>query len=145
MRLPAYDYSSEGAYYVTFCLHECQPLLENAELCTILEDAWNALPQRFPGVVLDEFIIMPDHVHFIVWLTSHERNRPSLADVVGAYKSLTARAALKHMRVEERVDANRFWQRDYYEHVIRGELELQEKRAYIRNNPLKKDLKDGKL
>ena len=77
MRLPAYDYSSNGAYFVTICLQEREPLLMSPELHKILEDTWNTLPQRFPSVVLDDFIIMPDHVHFIVWLTPHEESCPT--------------------------------------------------------------------
>ena len=74
MRLPAYDYSSDGAYFVTISLQERKPLLEEAELHTILVGNWNALPVRFPGVGLDDFVIMPDHIHFILWLPSHEGN-----------------------------------------------------------------------
>ena len=141
MRLPAYDYSSDGAYFVTISLQERKPLLEEAELHTILVENWNALPLRFPGVKLDDFVIMPDHIHFILWLTSHEGNVPTLGQVVGAYKSLTGRAALNYLRRQRHILANQFWQRGYYEHVIRSEFELQQKRAYIRNNPLKEELK----
>jgi REP element-mobilizing transposase RayT len=145
MRLPAYDYSLNGAYFVTICLQEREPLLMSPELHKILEDTWNTLPQRFPSVALDDFIIMPDHVHFIIWLTPHEGSCPTLGDVVGAYKSLTGRASLQHLRMERQVHTNQFWQRDYYEHVIRNEFELQEKREYIRNNPIKEDLKRNRL
>ena len=70
MRLPTYDYSSNGAYFVTICLQERKPLLMSPELHKILEDTWNTLPQRFPSVALDDFIIMPDHVHFITFCAS---------------------------------------------------------------------------
>ncbi len=68
LRLPGYNYAAEGAYFITICLDEPQPLLLNPELHAIMEETWNALPQRFPTIALDEFIIMPDHLHFIVWL-----------------------------------------------------------------------------
>ncbi len=97
LRLPTYDYSSSGAYFVTICLHERQPLLEHAELRAILEDSWQRLPERFPGITLDEFVIMPDHIHFIVWLAPHAQSRPTLSKVVGTYKSLTGRAALMYL------------------------------------------------
>ena len=137
MRLPSYDYSSNGAYFVTICLQERKPLLEKPEIHTILIENWNALPHRYPGISLDDFVIMPDHIHFILWLTSHERNVPALGQVVGSYKSLTGRAALQFLRLQNHIVANQFWQRGYYEHVIRSEFELQQKREYIRNNPLK--------
>ena len=145
LRLPTYDYSSNGAYFVTICLQERQPLLEIPELHTILEDTWNTLPQRFPTVTLDDFIIMPDHVHFIVWLSPVKGGHLTLGDVVGAYKSLTGRAALKHLRTQGYPCGNQFWQRSYYDHVIRSEFELQQKRTYIRNNPIKEDLKQNRL
>jgi len=141
MRLPAYDYSSDGAYFITICLQERKPLLEEAELYTILVENWNALPARFPGVRLDDFVIMPDHIHFILWIGSHEGNVPTLGQVVGTYKSLTGRASLEYLRKQHHILANHFWQRGYYEHVIRSEFELQQKRAYIRSNPLKEELK----
>jgi putative transposase len=140
-RLPSYDYSSVGAYFITICLQERQPLLENAELRTILKENWQALPQRFPAIKLDDFVIMPDHVHFILWLTSHHGNVPTLGEVIGAYKSLTGRASLAYLRTQPHIRASQFWQRGYYEHVIRNEFELQQRRLYIRNNPLKEDLK----
>jgi REP element-mobilizing transposase RayT len=141
MRLPAYDYSSDGAYFLTICLQERKPLLEEVELHTILVENWNALPLRFPGVRLDDYVIMPDHIHFILWIASHEGNVPTLGQVVGTYKSLTGRASLEYLRKQHHILANQFWQRGYYEHVIRSEFELQQKRAYIRNNPLKEELK----
>jgi putative transposase len=145
LRLPGYNYATEGAYFITICLDEPQPLLLNPELRTIVEETWNTLPQRFPSIALDEFIIMPDHIHFIVWLHPNKESYPTLGRVVGAYKSLTGRAALKYLRTKELICDKHFWQRDYYDHVIRNEADLHEKRLYIRNNPIKDDLKQNRL
>ena len=145
LRLPGYNYATEGAYFITICLDEPQPLLLNPELRTIVEETWNTLPQRFPSIALDEFIIMPDHIHFIVWLHPNKESYPTLGRVVGAYKSLTGRAALKYLRTKELICDKHFWQRDYYVHVIRNEADLHEKRLYIRNNPIKDDLKQNRL
>jgi len=137
LRLPSYDYSSKGAYFVTICQQDRQPILKQPELSKILEETWNALPQRFSSVTLDLFITMPDHIHFILWLHPNRESHPALGNVVGAYKSLTARAALKHLRMQGQISAKHFWQRDYYEHVIRNEEDLNLTREYIVNNPLK--------
>ena len=145
VRLPNFNYASNSAYFVTISLQERQPLLENSELRKILEENWNALPQRFPAVTLDEFIIMPDHIHFIIWLHPDGDRHPELGDVMKAYKSLTGRAALNYLRMNEQINRNQFWQRGYYDHVIRNEADLQEKRAYIRNNPIKDNLKHNRV
>jgi REP-associated tyrosine transposase len=145
MRLPTHNYASNGAYFITICLEEPQPLLKNPELRTTMEETWIALPQRFPSIKLDEFIIMPDHIHFIVWLQPNKESHPSLGRVVGAYKSLTGRAALNYLRTKGESCGNQFWQRGYYDHVIRNEADLEEKRTYIRNNPIKEDLKHNRL
>ena len=137
-RLPFYDYSSEGAYFVTICQYDRQwPVLKQSSISTILEETWYALPQRFATVALDQFILMPDHVHFILWLHPDKESHPSLGRVVGAYKSITARAILHDLRILGQVSDNHLWQRDYYEHVMRNEEDLNQTREYILNNPLK--------
>jgi putative transposase len=68
LRLKDYDYSRPGAYFVTLCLQGREPFLEMPEVRHIVEDIWKVLPQRFPTVELDEFIVMPDHIHFILKL-----------------------------------------------------------------------------
>src|ERR1051326_9491842 len=68
IRLRGYDYSQPGAYFVTICLYGREPYLEMPAVRAIAEGIWNTLPQRFPTIALDEFVVMPDRVHFIVWL-----------------------------------------------------------------------------
>ncbi len=84
---------------------------------------------------------MPDHLHFIIWLHPEGTIRPTLGEVVRAFKSLTGRAALAYLRTQESIGRKRFWQQDFYDHVIRNEADLEEKITYIRNNPIKEDLK----
>ena len=145
VRLPHYDYSLPGPYFVTVCLDWRQPLLAIPEVRKIVEENWQALPQRYPGIKLDEFIIMSDHIHFILWLNPQRECRPTLGQVVGAYKSLTARAALEYLRATGHACGKHFWQRDFNEHVIQNEAELQERQLYIRNNPIKDDLKHNRI
>ncbi len=68
LRMSTHDYTA-GAYFITIRTYQSESLLEVPELRTILLEAWQALPGRFPGVTLDEFVIMPDHMHFILWRT----------------------------------------------------------------------------
>ena len=144
IRLRDYDYSQPGAYFVTVCTHNRDLLLESAAAQGAVLAAWQELPTRFPAVALDEFVIMPNHVHGIVILVagrslrgaaSHaptNRVRPTLGEVVLAFKSLSA---IKVNAILNRTGL-RFWQRNYYEHVIRDEDELSGIRQYIRDNPL---------
>jgi REP element-mobilizing transposase RayT len=63
LRLPDYDYASAGAYFVTICAFRRQLLFEDAEVARIILEEWQALAARFPSVALDEFVIMPNHLH----------------------------------------------------------------------------------
>lgn len=84
LRVSHHDYTSTGIYFVTTCAEHRDPIFEMPELRQILEETWRSLPERFPGMTLDEFIIMPDHVHFILWLDNAREDPPHLGDVVGA-------------------------------------------------------------
>ena len=79
VRLKGYNYASAGAYFVTICTQGRECLLEDPVVNGIITDVWQSLPARFPMLAPDEFIIMPNHVHMIVWL------QPS---VVGAVLAL---------------------------------------------------------
>lgn len=137
IRLKGYDYSREGAYFVTICLNGHEPYLEIPQVRALVEETWRALPQRFPTIELDEFVIMADHVHFVLWLHPDHKNRPTLGSIVGAYKSLTARAALAHLRTLGDICGDHFWHRDFYDLIIHGNEALLKIREYIRNNPTK--------
>jgi putative transposase len=145
IRLKGYDYSRPGAYFVTICLYGREPYLEMPAVRAIVEEVWNALPQRFPTIALDEFVVMADHVHFILWLRPDAQNRPTLGRIVCVYKSLIGRAALGHLRTLGDVCGDHFWQRDYFDHIISNKAELQEIRKYIRDNPYKQDGGDASM
>jgi len=76
IRLKGYDYSSPGAYFVTICTQGRECVLDDPVVTGIITDVWHALPGWFPTIELDEFVVMPNHVHFILWI------HPS--DAVGA-------------------------------------------------------------
>jgi REP element-mobilizing transposase RayT len=140
IRLKGFDYSQPGAYFVTICLQGREPYFEIPEVHQIVEVIWKALPQRFPTIELDEFIVMPDHIHFILNLHPDHKNRPTLSTIVDAYKSLTARAALNHLRTLGDIKGKHFWQQRFYDHIICNETELHAIRTYIRNNPRNAEL-----
>jgi putative transposase len=131
LRLPDYDYSAAGYYYVTICTFKREVIIDRVELVQLVTDAWEDLPQRFKGVGLDEFVVMPNHLHGIVVFCRQDNF--TLGDVMRAFKSISAIAANRHLGRSGRP----FWQRNYYERIIRGERELDAIREYIHDNPLK--------
>lgn len=156
-RLQGYDYSKEGAYFITICTYERRHLFgnvaENTFNCSsvgsIAREMWFKIPEHFGNVNLDEFIVMPNHVHGIVFIHSNvgvKFNAPTnygshysnisprqgtLSVMIRTYKS-----AVTHTCKVNGYDLFR-WQRNYYEHVIRNEDDLREIRDYVIYNPLK--------
>ncbi|HUK56276.1 MAG TPA: transposase [Nitrospiria bacterium] len=149
IRLKGYEYSRTGAYFVTVCVknREClfgdifdgRMVLNDAG--RIVERVWKDLPARFPSVELDAFALMPNHVHGILALVGAglalpdkqgaASSAPTLGDVVRTFKSMSA------IRVNRLLSCSGqpFWQRNYYEHIIRNDDELNRTREYIQGNP----------
>lgn len=135
LRLATFDYSTPGAYFVTVCARGGACLFgrvasgrnEPSRLGRIVEGAWRSIPRHHPGVHLDAFVLMPNHVHGILWLGRAGQVRPlRLPAVVGAFKARASRIAGRPL-----------WQRGYHERVVRGEAELAALRTYIVENPLR--------
>ncbi len=94
---------------------------------------WRELPSRFPAVELDHFVIMPNHVHGLLWIAdAPEPRRESLGAIVGAFKSLAAREVNALLKRK-----GSLWQRNYYERIVRNEAEVNAIRRYIDENPLR--------
>lgn len=121
---------------------------------------WSSLSERFRETELDMFVVMPNHLHGIIVLSDdispaqiqggHEgrpyategavtaRAVPTIGDIIGAFKSLFTLQFIEGVKNKrwERFD-RRVWQRNYYEHVIRDEKDLDRVRRYIDENPLR--------
>jgi putative transposase len=146
MRLQNYDYSRSGAYYVTVCTHNRVNLFGQVMEGTMrlnsagemLWAIWNCLEERFPGIDLDVFIVMPNHVHGVIVLDGSSAT--TVGSMVGAYKSLAVQEYAAGVRDAGWPRYNKqLWQRNYYEHVIRDERELASVREYIVYNAAKWD------
>jgi REP element-mobilizing transposase RayT len=138
LRLPGYDYSQAGAYFITACIHNRAMLfgavidgdVRLSEMGTIVQQTWDELPTHYHGIDLDAFIVMPNHVHGIIILADQSERRHGIPEIVRGFKTFSAR------RVNERAGQSGVrWQRGYYEHVVRNEKALDRIRAYIANNP----------
>jgi putative transposase len=144
LRLPGYNYSSSGAYSVTVRNWHFHRWLEDPTTRTIVEETWSTLPIRFQGVTLDDFVIMPDHIHLIIWINTHIKGSPSLGKIMDAYKSLTSVDWLRMMKARGQARPGLLWQRNYFEHIVRDEFELEKARLYVRNNPVRWALRFGR-
>jgi REP-associated tyrosine transposase len=148
IRLREFDYSSIGGYFVTTCVQnrEClfgdvlDDVMVLSDAGGLVESVWNGLMERFTTIELDAFVVMPNHVHFIVNIVgavgkdgAGQGRAPTLDRIVGAFKSITAAQV---NRLLSRT-GQPLWQRNYYERVIRNELELHGLQDYIIHNPLK--------
>jgi REP element-mobilizing transposase RayT len=156
IRLKEYDYSQSGAYFVTVCTHNKECLFgEIADAEMILNDAgkivqtvWNEIPEHADNVDLDQFVIMPNHIHGIIVLHARCSGTAccaptfqrfgkivsgSLPTIIKSFKS----AATKRINQSHETPGQKIWQSNYYERVIRDENELNDVRQYIVDNPAK--------
>jgi len=131
LRLKNYDYRNNGVYFITICTNFKKDIIGKEEK-EILEQELLNLEKRFTGVKVDWSTIMKNHIHIIIFLNN---STVSLSRVIQVFKSIT------NLRMKNIGHKDVFWQRNYYEHVIRNEEVLTKIREYIENNPLAEMLK----
>ena len=159
IRLPGYDYSLNGSYFVTVCSHDkkCvfghigdnKMVLNNIGL--LVEKQWLALPEKYTNISLDAYVVMPNHFHGIVTIDNpvayrnisgaihelplhanlYERRPMLLSKIIGYFKMNSA----KQINIIQNTQGQPVWQRNYYEHVIRNEKSIQTIYDYIQHNP----------
>ena len=148
IRLPGYNYAQDGAYYITLCTSQRARLFGQvvdrqialSALGCAAEQEWLRTPYVRPNVCLDAFVIMPDHVHAIAVIlqgadiaaTGGFRS-PShtLGAIVRGFKAAVTRQA----NMMANTSGLSVWQRNYYEHSVRDEADLNRIRRYIAANP----------
>ena len=129
-RLKDYDYTTQNYYFVTICTHNKQCLLgkpsELSALGKIAEKHLQEIPTHFPGVIVDKYVVMPNHIHGILIFPGENAN---LSAVVGNYKAAVTRSVQKEY-------ANRIiWQRSFHDHIIRNQADYERIWQYIEGNP----------
>ena len=148
-RLKSFDYSTPGAYFVTICTQNKRCLLSSivgrglapaenhlTEYGKIAMEQLFLLEKRYDFLKIDQYVIMPNHVHviFILSQTAGASPRPTMTDIVCADKSLTTRECKKVKPIDK------LFQTSFYEHVVRGQEDYDEIAEYIVNNPKKWEL-----
>lgn len=151
LRLKDYDYSKSGAYFITICVKDRQCLLGSivdaeiklSEHGLITTKSWKWLSSAYPHISLDEWTIMPNHLHGVIFINQPNaggsRTAPTipqslpLSRLVGAFKTVSS----KHINIHRQTPGAPFWQRGFYEHIIRDEKSLERISEYILTNPLR--------
>jgi REP element-mobilizing transposase RayT len=167
-RLPGWDYASAGCYFVTICTRDrvcslgevVDGMVRLSAAGEIAERYWKDIPSHMPGIGLDEFVIMPNHVHGVVILhdTDNHRNVCNTRRDVACYVSTqtmqpqtispaagSLSTAIRSFKAAVtswcRENNHPFaWQPRFHDRIIRDEKTLAAARTYIRNNPAQWEL-----
>ncbi len=140
-RLREYDYSRNGAYFITLCIKDRHEMLwknvgariarpqdtENlSEYGLVIRNAINNIPERYPCVSVDKYVIMPNHLHMILLLNSEgEQHVPTISTVINQMKGY----------VTKQIGFS-LWQKLFHDHIIRNEAEYEKIWEYIDTNPM---------
>jgi REP element-mobilizing transposase RayT len=180
IRLQGFDYSQAGAYFVTMVVQGRECLFGEIvdgemnlnEYGEIVQKWWNEIPIHFLNVELGAFVIMPNHVHGIIWIIDNRRGevlsprysprynpnnniqnvdldstnnkggetpplrKRTLGQIVAYFKYQSTKE-MNHIETKNAI--TKFWQRNYYEHIIRSEREMDTIWRYIEANPAQWD------
>lgn len=146
-RIKEFDYSSEGAYYVTICTSDRKctlskivgdglPVPKKTMLGTKTAQVIDIISQKYPSVKVDKYVIMPNHIHMILMFSKGssgtEDPSPTLGNVIGWLKYTVTKEYNALLDSHSKI-----FQRSYYDHIIRGEKDYLEIYEYIENNPAK--------
>ena len=150
IRLKNFDYSQNGYYFVTICAHKRQNLFGKIVGATLhgrpakMIEKWLLETQnKFADVKITDYVIMPDHIHFIVskmcdGKTTDDHTGSSLRDIVDWFKTMTTNEYIRKVKQNEYPPFfEKIWQRGYYEHIIRDAKDYLTKANYIKNNVYK--------
>ena len=149
MRLPEYDYTRSGVYFVTICTYRFASLfgrIVNGKvqlngLGRLVEEEWRRTAEIRPSVGVDLFVVMPNHVHGLLWISDSQAEcipenstairANSLGSIIAQFKSIVT----KRSRSLANSPSQSIWKRNYYDHIVRDEKSLERIRNYIVENP----------
>ncbi|MCM1329285.1 MAG: transposase [Ruminococcus sp.] len=149
-RLSGYDYSTAGTYFITICTRNRECSL--SKIINVNDDVGDGFPvpqltgagffadkyinlihSKFPDVNVENYVIMPNHIHIILYLTNGTGNpSPTIGNVIGWFKY----AVTKEINYIQNLSPAKFFQRSFHDHIIRNDKEFQKIYKYIDENPL---------
>jgi putative transposase len=172
IRLKDYDYSSDGYYFITVCSFNKNHIFGSvgaglasaqredarpspteggpvnghiilSKLGQIIDHHWNEIPNHFGHVELDNYVIMPNHIHGILIIDNptvvageDARPSPTLSDVICSFKSRCTVEYIKYIKQNDLDISAKIWERSFYDRIIRNERSLNAIREYIAYNPI---------
>ena len=135
LRLRGFDYTTPTSYFVTICTHQKRCIFGAPDqlnpIGQIVQNHLLSLPDHFPGLVIDQSVVMPNHVHIL--LTLHQQG-PDLSHIIGSFKAGVAR------EIHQSVSDLTVWQKSFHDHIPRSEKDWQDIWTYIDQNPLRWEL-----
>lgn len=144
-RLKNFDYSNNGYYFVTICVYKREYVfgeIKDDQMVLnrygkIMKKCYLDLPNHYINCTLDEYVIMPNHMHGIIIIKNvgnglkpfPTNTKYSLSEIIRGFKTFSSRSI-------HQLGLNSFkWQKSFYDHIIRNEQSLWAIRQYIKNNP----------
>lgn len=130
LRISEYDYSDVGMYFITVCIKDRMEILgkikgdifiELSKQGKVVEEHIKQIEDVYQNVMIDEYIIMPNHIHMII--TINNKRQVTISRIIKQYKA----------NVSKKIGYS-IWQKSFYEHVIRNEKEYLNIKEYIQNN-----------
>ena len=142
-RLPDWDYAANGMYFITICTKNKEKffgslendLVELNQVGLLVNAFWQNIPNHFPSANLDTYVVMPNHLHGIIYISSgitdlQPKQKQTISSIIGSFKS----ACTKTIN-EQYPDIPFGWQARFHDHIIRNKQSLDQIRDYINNNP----------
>ncbi|MGN0531252.1 MAG: transposase [Eubacterium sp.] len=138
-RLRNFDYAQNGAYFITLCVNDRLPILSSVtvgancvrltEIGGIVDAEIKKLDTIYTNVFVDNYVIMPNHVHLLIRIDIPERRTqfaPTIGRIIKQFKGSVSKQIGRSI-----------WQKNYYDHIIRDQCDYQTKWQYIDDNPIK--------
>ena len=145
-RLKHFDYSQNMRYFITICTHKKRCILSSVRVGRglapaethktavgqVIERTLLEMPKRYPYLIIDKYVVMPNHIHVIfgILAPAGASPRPTISDIVCAFKSLSTRECKSTQLID-----NKLWQTSFYDHIVRNETDYRAIWEYIDTNP----------